>query len=88
MYSTPSIYLEYVHRANSTYKIKTDDFFPYADDPWNFWTGRYNSVLGTHIILVTMVLNRLRVCNLKTHNCIFIYVIINAHVCTCTCTCT
>ena len=39
MYSTPSMYLEYVHRANSLYKIKNDDFFPYADQPWSFWTG-------------------------------------------------
>ena len=39
MYSTPSIYLDYVHQADESWTIKTDDFFPYADHPFSFWTG-------------------------------------------------
>ncbi len=39
MYSTPSIYLDYVQKANKTWPIKSDDFFPYADNPWAYWTG-------------------------------------------------
>ncbi len=39
MYSTPSIYLEYLHKADKTWTLKTDDFFPYADKPYAFWTG-------------------------------------------------
>ena len=42
MYSTPSIYTKYINEeaANIKWTVKTDDFFPYADDPWNFWTGK------------------------------------------------
>ena len=39
MYSTPSIYLEYLNKADKTWTLKTDDFFPYADKPYAFWTG-------------------------------------------------
>ncbi|KAJ3614411.1 hypothetical protein NHX12_017985 [Muraenolepis orangiensis] len=43
LYSTPSCYLQELHRANLTWSLKTDDFFPYADDAHNFWTGFYSS---------------------------------------------
>jgi lysosomal alpha-mannosidase len=46
-YSTPSIYIEYVHKAaeekNIAWTVKTDDFFPYADCPHCFWTGYFTS---------------------------------------------
>uniref|UniRef100_A0A8C5FED1 Lysosomal alpha-mannosidase n=1 Tax=Gadus morhua TaxID=8049 RepID=A0A8C5FED1_GADMO len=43
LYSTPSCYLQELHRANLTWTLKTDDFFPYADDAHNFWTGYFTS---------------------------------------------
>lgn len=42
-YSTPSRYLDAVHQANLTWSVKTDDFFPYADCPWCYWTGYFTS---------------------------------------------
>eukprot|EP01113_Clastostelium_recurvatum_P024055 TRINITY_DN286_c0_g1_i2.p1 TRINITY_DN286_c0_g1~~TRINITY_DN286_c0_g1_i2.p1 ORF type:complete len:1018 (-),score=282.92 TRINITY_DN286_c0_g1_i2:16-3069(-) len=42
-YSTPSLYTDAVHRANLTWEVKTDDFFPYADGPHAFWTGYFTS---------------------------------------------
>ncbi|KAJ8263830.1 hypothetical protein GJAV_G00141780, partial [Gymnothorax javanicus] len=43
LYSTPSCYLQELHRANLTWSVKTDDFFPYADGAHNFWTGYFTS---------------------------------------------
>ncbi|KAJ8283245.1 hypothetical protein COCON_G00020950 [Conger conger] len=43
LYSTPSCYLQELHRANLTWSVKTDDFFPYADNPHDFWTGYFSS---------------------------------------------
>ncbi|KAJ4941677.1 hypothetical protein JOQ06_011554, partial [Pogonophryne albipinna] len=43
LYSTPSCYLQELHRANSTWALKTDDFFPYADAAHDFWTGYFTS---------------------------------------------
>ncbi|XP_041641943.1 lysosomal alpha-mannosidase [Cheilinus undulatus] len=43
LYSTPSCYLQELHRANSSWALKTDDFFPYADDAHDFWTGYFTS---------------------------------------------
>ncbi|KAM4594230.1 lysosomal alpha-mannosidase isoform 1-T2 [Fundulus diaphanus] len=43
LYSTPSCYLQELHRANLTWSLKTDDFFPYADNSHNFWTGYFTS---------------------------------------------
>lgn len=42
-YSTPSCYLYELNKANLTWSVKTDDFFPYADGPYQFWTGFYTS---------------------------------------------
>ena len=40
MYSTPSIYLKYLNEEkNVMWSTKSDDFFPYADSPWDYWTG-------------------------------------------------
>lgn len=43
LYSTPSCYLWELHRANRSWAVKTDDFFPYADGPHQFWTGFFSS---------------------------------------------
>ncbi|XP_045902761.1 lysosomal alpha-mannosidase isoform X2 [Micropterus dolomieu] len=43
LYSTPSCYLQELHRANLTWALKTDDFFPYADNAHDFWTGYFTS---------------------------------------------
>ncbi|XP_053860760.1 lysosomal alpha-mannosidase isoform X2 [Vidua macroura] len=43
LYSTPSCYLRELHRANLTWPLKTDDFFPYSDGPHQFWTGFFSS---------------------------------------------
>ena len=42
-YSTPSCYLQEVHKANLSWTVKTDDYFPYASDPHAFWTGYFTS---------------------------------------------
>ncbi|TRY82085.1 hypothetical protein DNTS_024091 [Danionella cerebrum] len=43
LYSTPSCYLQELNQANLTWPLKTDDFFPYADDAHDFWTGYFTS---------------------------------------------
>ncbi|EGG20517.1 alpha-mannosidase [Cavenderia fasciculata] len=43
IYSTPSIYIDAVNKANLVWDVKTDDFFPYADDPYSYWTGYFVS---------------------------------------------
>ncbi|XP_047434607.1 lysosomal alpha-mannosidase [Mugil cephalus] len=43
LYSTPSCYLQELHRQNLTWALKTDDFFPYADSAHDFWTGYFTS---------------------------------------------
>ncbi|XP_017786052.1 PREDICTED: lysosomal alpha-mannosidase isoform X1 [Nicrophorus vespilloides] len=47
IYSTPSCYLKAVHdegeKRNLQWKVKTDDFFPYASDPNAYWTGYFTS---------------------------------------------
>uniref|UniRef100_A0A4W3HPX3 Lysosomal alpha-mannosidase-like n=1 Tax=Callorhinchus milii TaxID=7868 RepID=A0A4W3HPX3_CALMI len=42
-YSTPSCYLMELNKANLTWSVKFDDFFPYADGPHEFWTGYFTS---------------------------------------------
>jgi alpha-mannosidase len=42
-YSTPSAYLAAKHAAGLTLPLKTDDFFPYADNLQAFWTGYFTS---------------------------------------------
>ncbi|XP_051528161.1 lysosomal alpha-mannosidase isoform X2 [Myxocyprinus asiaticus] len=43
LYSTPSCYLQELNQAKLTWPLKTDDFFPYADDAHDFWTGYFTS---------------------------------------------
>ena len=42
-YSTPACYLHALNKANVTWPVKTDDFFPYAHRPHAFWTGYFTS---------------------------------------------
>ena len=43
IYSTPNEYMAAIHEERATYPVKSDDFFPYADDPHSFWTGYFTS---------------------------------------------
>ncbi|KAL2764393.1 lysosomal alpha-mannosidase isoform 2 precursor [Daubentonia madagascariensis] len=43
LYSTPACYLWELNKANLTWSVKHDDFFPYADGPHMFWTGYFTS---------------------------------------------
>ncbi|XP_068939090.1 lysosomal alpha-mannosidase [Petaurus breviceps papuanus] len=43
LYSTPACYLWELNKANLTWTVKQDDFFPYADGPHQFWTGYFTS---------------------------------------------
>ncbi|XP_068130308.1 lysosomal alpha-mannosidase [Hyperolius riggenbachi] len=43
LYSTPSCYLSALNRANQSWPVKMDDFFPYADGAHMFWTGYFTS---------------------------------------------
>jgi len=43
LYSTPSCYLYAVNKANVNFTHKEDDFFPYASQPHEFWTGYFTS---------------------------------------------
>lgn len=42
-YSTPTQYTKAKHDAGLTWTRKTDDFFPYADHPFAYWTGYFTS---------------------------------------------
>jgi hypothetical protein len=39
-YSTPAIYVAAKNAYNTTWPLKEDDFFPYADCPTCYWTGK------------------------------------------------
>lgn len=43
LYSTPSIYTDAKHKTESVWPIKTDDYFPYADQIHGYWTGYFTS---------------------------------------------
>ena len=43
VYSTPGYYLDAIKKQNMSYPVKTDDMFPYADFPGDFWTGYFTS---------------------------------------------
>ena len=40
-YSTPSRYLDAVNQAGLSWSVKEDDFFPYANHPYAYWTGKH-----------------------------------------------
>lgn len=42
-YSTVACFLFSLNREKTTWPLKYDDFFPYADDATNFWTGYFTS---------------------------------------------
>ena len=39
-YSIPAEYVAVKHQYNHSWPLKTDDFFPYADCPVCYWTGK------------------------------------------------
>ncbi|XP_071747296.1 lysosomal alpha-mannosidase-like [Lepeophtheirus salmonis] len=44
LYSTPSCYAKAVKASmKGSFPIKTDDFFPYSNDPHSYWTGYFTS---------------------------------------------
>jgi len=43
IYSTPRTYMEAINKLNKKYSVKSDDFFPYANDPNSFWTGYFTT---------------------------------------------
>ncbi|VAI24288.1 unnamed protein product [Triticum turgidum subsp. durum] len=43
LYSTPSIYTDAKFSTNEPWPLKTNDFFPYADNPNAYWTGYFTS---------------------------------------------
>ncbi|PKI59892.1 hypothetical protein CRG98_019665 [Punica granatum] len=43
LYSTPSLYIDAKNAENISWPLKTDDYFPYADNPNAYWTGYFTS---------------------------------------------
>ncbi|EDW76038.1 uncharacterized protein Dwil_GK14880 [Drosophila willistoni] len=43
LYSTPACYLKAIHQLEQTWPNKTQDFFPYASNIHDAWTGYYTS---------------------------------------------
>ncbi|KAL5717335.1 alpha-mannosidase [Ranunculus cassubicifolius] len=43
LYSTPSIYTDAKYATKTSWPLKTDDFFPYADRINAYWTGYFTS---------------------------------------------
>jgi hypothetical protein len=54
LYSTPDQFVDAVHANNLSYTVKTDDFFPYADQPHAFWTGYLTSRPALKVCLIPM----------------------------------
>ena len=46
-YSTPSRYLDAVNQAGLSWSVKEDDFFPYANRPYAYWTGKFMQALAS-----------------------------------------
>uniref|UniRef100_A0A1A9WU12 Alpha-mannosidase n=1 Tax=Glossina brevipalpis TaxID=37001 RepID=A0A1A9WU12_9MUSC len=71
-YSTPSCYLQALHRSQLTWTETTQDFFPYADQALSYWTGYFTSRptlkyfirLGNHFLQVVKQLAAIS----KLHN--------------------
>ncbi|CAL5366183.1 unnamed protein product [Camellia sinensis] len=43
LYSTPSLYTDAKNAENVSWPLKTEDYFPYADDTNAYWTGFFTS---------------------------------------------
>ncbi|KAL7231292.1 hypothetical protein ACSBR2_009540 [Camellia fascicularis] len=43
LYSTPSLYTDAKNAENVSWPLKTDDYFPYADNTNAYWTGFFTS---------------------------------------------
>ena len=43
VYSTPNDYVQALMKQNLAYPTNRNDFFPYRDYPYNWWTGFYTS---------------------------------------------
>lgn len=48
-YSTPNRYMKRIKEIQELYTIKTDDFMPYADNNYSFWTGFFSSRPATKV---------------------------------------
>lgn len=46
-YSTPAKYVDAKNGYDEPWPVKTDDFFPYADNPTSYWTGELLCQHGT-----------------------------------------
>lgn len=46
IYSTPSAFVDAINKEKVTWPIYTDDFFPYFEERYEFWTGYYTSRPG------------------------------------------
>lgn len=57
MYSTPSIYLRSLNKEfEVAWPTKDIDFFPYADNPWSYWSGNYYIAFWLFCILSCQVI--------------------------------
>jgi hypothetical protein len=45
-YSTPSMYLDAIKKENVSWPSNYQDFFPYAAERYEFWTGFFTSRPG------------------------------------------
>jgi lysosomal alpha-mannosidase len=48
-YSTTACFLYSLNKANTTWPLKGDDFFPYTEEKYKFWTGYFTSRPGLKI---------------------------------------
>ena len=46
MYTTPGTYLDALIASDTTWPVRYDDLFPYADVPQDYWTGYFTSRQG------------------------------------------
>ena len=46
-YSTPADYVDAKNAYGDEWPLKTDDFFPYADNPTSYWTGTVQTITSS-----------------------------------------